>query len=411
MKGYLTLWRAFPSLLSFGLLLTFFSSFGQTFLISLFVPDFIQDFGLSNAKFGSFYGLATLGSALFLTYLGRQIDHVPLYRYAAVVALGLAVALVVTATATHVAQLLVGLFGLRLAGQGLMSHTAHTTMARYFDRDRGKALSLTAMGHSLGEGLLPMLMAVLLTQVAWRTALLGAAVLVLAVVQPYVWGIIRQYQFPPLPTPTSADTAREWTPRQVVRDRRFWLILPQSFVQPFLITALIFFQLPLADSRGWTPEWMAISFSAFAAVSLLGTLLAGPLIDRFRAVRLFPYFVLPFGAGVGVLLASSHPWAAPVYLALAGLANGLGGAIRSAVQAELYGVRSLGAVRSIFTMLMVVSTAVGPTLYGSLLDVGWSFDQLLYLSLGVLAASFGYSFRLYPAYTWRRWRVRWRQWT
>ncbi|MDR8393013.1 hypothetical protein NC796_17790 [Aliifodinibius sp. S!AR15-10] len=90
--SYLTFVLKERRLLSFGLSFTFFSSFGQTFLISLFVPYFLQDFQLSNAGFGSLYSGATLVSAAVLPWLGKWIDHIPLRLYSTFVAIGLIVA-------------------------------------------------------------------------------------------------------------------------------------------------------------------------------------------------------------------------------------------------------------------------------------------------------------------------------
>ena len=78
-----------PRVLGFGVLLTLFSSFGQTFLISIFVPRLLESFGLGTAAFGTLYAAATLCSALCLPYFGRLIDRVPLARFSMLTGLGL----------------------------------------------------------------------------------------------------------------------------------------------------------------------------------------------------------------------------------------------------------------------------------------------------------------------------------
>lgn len=89
-------------ILSFGLSLTFFSSFGQTFLISLFVPYFLKEFDLSNASFGTIYSAATLASAGLMPYLGQWIDRIHLQKYSLMVACSLLVASVMAAAALMV---------------------------------------------------------------------------------------------------------------------------------------------------------------------------------------------------------------------------------------------------------------------------------------------------------------------
>ena len=58
--SYYKFFLTHPRLLSFGLLLTLFSSFGQTFLISIFVPRLLVTFDLNTATFGTLYAGATL---------------------------------------------------------------------------------------------------------------------------------------------------------------------------------------------------------------------------------------------------------------------------------------------------------------------------------------------------------------
>src|SRR5690606_40098761 len=69
--------------------------------------------------------------------------------------LGLTAACLVLGAVQSVALLFIGFFLVRLCGQGLLPHTAQTTMARYFDDHRGKALSISASGVPLGEVVLP----------------------------------------------------------------------------------------------------------------------------------------------------------------------------------------------------------------------------------------------------------------
>lgn len=78
---YFRFFLTHPRILSFGLLLTLFSSFGQTFLVSIFVPHLLEEFSLNTAQFGSLYAAATLTSAAGLPFLGRLIDRVPLRRF------------------------------------------------------------------------------------------------------------------------------------------------------------------------------------------------------------------------------------------------------------------------------------------------------------------------------------------
>src|SRR5690625_7368973 len=87
--SYLTFALKERRLLSFAVSFTFFSSFGQTFLISLFFPYFLVAFDLSNASFGTLYSSATLTVAFALPWLWQWIDLIPLRQVSLYVAAGL----------------------------------------------------------------------------------------------------------------------------------------------------------------------------------------------------------------------------------------------------------------------------------------------------------------------------------
>ena len=142
-------------LIAFGFLAAFASSYGQTYFIGIFGPAIQSEFGLSHTAWGTIYMLGTLGSAILLPWTGKQIDRLDLRLYTSLVGLLAVVACVVTALAINPLMLVVAIFLLRQSGQGLMSHVGITSMARYFDTGRGRAIALATMGFAAGEAFLP----------------------------------------------------------------------------------------------------------------------------------------------------------------------------------------------------------------------------------------------------------------
>lgn len=382
--GYVSILRNNLRLLSFGVLLTLFSSFGQTFLISIFVPLFLESFSLNTAQFGSLYAAATLTAASCLPYFGRLLDRVPLRRFCPAIGLGLAASCLTLALAPNVALLFGAIVGLRLTGQGLMSLTASTTMARFFARDRGRALSVTGIGYPLGEGLLPLGVVILIHAVGWRVSwgVLGAVVILLLL--PVMSWLLRHVPDRSTDSPESAVP----TPSNpgLLRDWRFYALLPSSLFLPLVLTALFLYQVPLAEARGWTMTTMATAFIGFAAARLAGSLLIGPLIDRCSALRLFPFVVLPVFAGLVALSLGSAKWVALIYLTLAGVSQGISGPTMTALWAEVFGTRSLGATKGTVATMGVLATAVGPILLGVLLAWGVPFHFIIPCCAGLAFA-------------------------
>ncbi|MGS2741091.1 MFS transporter [Sinomicrobium sp. M5D2P17] len=90
------------------------------------------------------------------------------------------------------------------------------------------------------------------------------------------------------------------------------------------------------------------------------TLMGGLWVDRFTARKMFRVYLLPITIGLLPLAFTNSIIGALIFLILAGCSVGASGAITTAVIAELYGVERLGAIRSLYTMFVVLSTVLGP---------------------------------------------------
>ena len=132
--------------LLFGFILTFCSSFGQTFFIGIFNPYIREDLSLSHSEFGLIYSLATLLSSFSLIWIGKKIDDFKIIYFAIAVCLFLAFSSFFLTLVSNIILLFFAIYFLRLSGQGLMTHTASTSMAKFFDLNRGKALSISWLG-------------------------------------------------------------------------------------------------------------------------------------------------------------------------------------------------------------------------------------------------------------------------
>jgi MFS family permease len=134
-----------------GFLLTYFSSFGQTYFISASIAEWQAAFDLSHGEFGRLYMFATLASAVCLPFLGRLVDFVPAHKMILIVVPVLAGATLMAGFANSVLILVIAIFLLRLFGQGMMTHIALTSTGRWFSAERGRAVSLVVLGHQGGE--------------------------------------------------------------------------------------------------------------------------------------------------------------------------------------------------------------------------------------------------------------------
>ncbi len=376
-----------------GFLLTFFSSFGQTFFISASVAEWQSVFDLSHGEFGRIYMVATLASAACLPFVGKLVDTVPMHRMIAFTMPLLAIATLLAAFAPTLGVLVLAIFMLRLFGQGMMTHIALTATGQWFNAQRGRALSLVVLGHQGGEASLPLVFGAITLFFGYQIGWVSAALALLLVGLPFaLWAYGQPRQ--PESAPREHNSAMvSWTRSQVLRDPIFWVLLTGVLAPPFIGTTIFYHQDYLTDFRNWPPQLFAQGLLVMAVVTVVFALINGALIDRFGAIAILPFFLLPLAAACFVLGMSTAPHSLFVFMILLGISYGFSSTLFGALWPEAYGAAHLGAVRSVIVSAMVFATAAGPGLTGSLIDMGvdlprQAMGMALYCLLAVGAMTF-----------------------
>jgi len=376
--------------IAFGLLMTFVSSFGQTYFIGILGPGIQTEFNLSHTVWGTVYMTGTLASAVLLPWTGKQVDRVDLKIYTMLVCVLLILACAFASLVNSVTSLVFAIFLLRQSGQGLMSHVAITSMARYFNRGRGRALAVASLGFSAGEAFLPFIAALAITVIGWRWIYGGTAALLLVGLIPAVFWLLRGHserhriylERSASPVAFKGIYGRSWTRAQVLRDLRFYLLLPGLLAPSMILTAMFFHHLNLADAKGWTHAWITGSYGIYALATILTSLVSGLAIDRIGAVRLVPFMLVPLILAMVVAAKFVAPWTAWLYLILAGINIGIAHTAVSAFWVEIYDADNLGAIRSMISSLGVLSSALGPVIMGTLMDMGVNIEKVCLLFAG-----------------------------
>jgi hypothetical protein len=85
-----------------------------------------------------------------------------------------------------------------------------------------------------------------------------------------------------------------------------------------------------------------------------------------------------------------------VYLILLGISVGMGVTTESNVITEVYGIRRLGTVRSVFSFLAISGSALGPLCMSILMDLGLRFESVFEISLVMLTMISINSLRKFP---------------
>ncbi|WP_299950076.1 MFS transporter [uncultured Ruegeria sp.] len=359
-----------------GVLLTFLSSFGQTFFISVFAGEIRAEFGLSHGAWGGLYSLGTTASALVMIWAGGLTDIFRVRVLGPAVLAGLALAALAMALNVWLILLPVVIFLLRLFGQGMSSHLAAVAMARWFTATRGKALSIATLGYAVGEALLPLIFVAAMAFLDWRF-LWGLAVGITLLGIPVLIRLLREERTPQSLSTKASSTgmqSRHWTRREALLNPLFWYMTPAILAPSAFITAFFFHQVHLAEIKGWPHIQLVALFPVFTGVSILSMFAAGWALDKWGTARMMPYYQLPMAVGFVVLSASTSIGGALIGMVFLALTAGAHNPLPSAFWAEFYGTRHIGAIKAMAAAVMVLGSAIGPGLTGVLIDLGISLD-------------------------------------
>ncbi len=368
----------------FGFIFTFFSSFGQSFFLGLFNSSIRETLSITHGQFGSIYASATLLSSFLLIWVGKKIDDINIFRFALYVTLLLAFSCFFFSKISSIIFLFIAVFLMRFSGQGLMSHTATTTISRFFTKSRGKALSIGWFGLSTAEFILPVLIVYLLTLTAWQNIWLSISVLILFFLPFIAFALIKNLNFDSREDANDKNFVekeiKNWTRDEVLKDYRFYIVCLNMLAMPWIATGVFVYQSYITESKEWGEFVIAQSFMAYSVLSVITLLGSGFLIDKFTSRKLLIFMNIPLLISMLVLFYLDISISAFIFLGLIGISNGLANVLGSSTWAEIYGVKYIGSIKALTTALMVFSTAFGTALFGLLIDKGFTIEQIAVIS-------------------------------
>ena len=373
----------------FGFIFTFFSSFGQSFFLGLFNESIRNELDITHGQFGSIYASATLLSSIILIWVGKKIDDFDVLKFSFFVISLLAISTFTFSKINSVAFLFVAILLMRFSGQGMMSHTASTTISRYFTNTRGKALSTGWFGLSTAEFLMPVTIIYALTIMDWRNIWIIISVAIILFLPLLSYFLVKEVKLSSREDDNEVikQNIKQWKRSEVIKDYRFIIIALNMLAMPWIATGIFVYQSFILSAKNWGEYTIAQSFMVYSIASVLTLFVAGYLIDKFTSRKLLIYMNIPFLISLLILIYFQSPVSSFFFLGLIGVSNGFANVLGSSTWAELYGVKFIGSIKALTTALMVFSTAFGTALFGLMIDFDFSIEQISMISGGYILVS------------------------
>ena len=366
----------------FGFIFTFFSSFGQSFFLGLFNAPIRNELGISHGQFGNIYATATICSSLLLIWVGKKIDDYRILNYSLFVIILLFLSALFFSFINSIYFLALGIFLMRFSGQGLMSHTSTTTISRFFERTRGKALSTAWFGLSTAEFILPVFVTYLLVIYSWRSVWQGIAILVIIFLPIVILNTIKSIELDSREESKNYDNKKieikSWRRRDVIKDYRFYIVSLNMLAMPWIATGVFVYQSFISDSKMWETYTIPKAFMVYSITSIVTLFISGFLVDKFTGRKLILFMNIPLLLAMFTLFQFNHEIFAYIFLGLIGISNGLANILGSSTWAEIYGVKYIGSIKALTTAFMVFSTAFGTAVFGLLIDNGFTIENIAF---------------------------------
>ena len=369
--------------LSAGFLLTMLSGFGQTYFISIFAGEIRAEFNLSHGEWGGIYTLGTGASAVVMVWAGALTDRFRIRALGMVILPMVMLACFLMAGVTVAWLLPFVIFALRFSGQGMMSHLAVVAMARWFVAARGRALAIAGLGFSVGEAFLPLVFVSLLAVLDWRLLWVASGFVALAGV-PILLLLLHKERTPQSFAEEDQSlgmNAQHWTRGQAIRHPLFWFMVPALLGPPAFGTAFFFQQVHYANIKGLEHIQLVSLFPIYTGLSILSMMVAGWVLDKIGTARLIPWIQLPMIAAFWVFGVADGLVLIVLGIAFFATTTGAQATVPNAFWAEFYGTRHLGSIKALASAIMVLGSALGPGITGTLIDLGVGLEtQYLFIS-------------------------------
>ena len=340
-----------------------------------------------------------------MVVVGRLLDRYGARVMLTVVSVAFGVAVAAMSLVDSPVQLLLGLMALRLLGQGSMTLIPTTMVALWFVRLRGRAISISVMGSAAGQAAFPPLLHFLISILDWRRTWAVMSLTVLGLLVVPVSTLVRRSPESVGTVPDGKPTlsafrpgrsavsglgqpSPDWTLKEVLRLRSFWLLIFVASVPSLVGTGLIFHQVSLLGIRGIDPGVAAASLSVMALAFLVGSFSIGFVVDALPNRYVYTGTHIVMAAASLWLLTLSTDWQAFVYGGILGLSSGFSMTVGSVIWANYYGKSHLGTVRGFSYLWQIGFSALGPLPMGLLFDLtdGYTLSLLLMVMLSLTAA-------------------------
>ncbi|MFH2133256.1 MAG: MFS transporter [bacterium] len=373
------------------------ASCGSFYSFGVFFVPILEEFGWSRGVVSGVLFVSGIVYAVAVPLIGSIADRFG-YKWVSIVTAGLmGLGFILGSRAQTVWQMYLFIGLLPGIGACAAIPLPLSMITSWFVKRQGLALGIASAGIGVGAATVPLLVTAIETQLGWRPAMFFVGALIILVYIPIALLVIR----PPDPDyvmihegkqransigAVGRDT-RNISLVQALKTSQFWSLFIIFGFCIFCLGLIITHLVPFARDSGISPLSAAGLLTMMGLCSIAGRLTAGFLSDRIGANRVL--FSGLFLQGIMILLLPRMNSLGMFYLFafLFGISYGGNLVMIPRMTADIFGVKSMGAIYGGLSVADGIGFAVGPLMAGALFDFSGSYtDAFLITAAGIFIA-------------------------
>lgn len=376
--------------------------------MSVFVDDMIEALDLDRSSFALAYTLGTICAGMCAPLAGRLIDSQGARAVGFFSFFGLGLVLIFTGLLDHTYQILkpvVGafpisiflvfcaFFGMRVMGLSFGITTCRSMVFRWFESRRGWAAAIIGTMLSLSFSSAPLMLNGFVIRLGWQNTwiclglLFAIGMTALTYIffrdSPEACGVEIEKAKNHETIKTRIPIVQDFTSSQAIRNKTFWIFIGGLSLNGLIGTGISFHVIGLAATHGLSREVAVEVFLPSAIFQIGTTLLIGSLVERLKMKHVLSVMIIAQALTlIGALQFSDIAWRW-CYIINNGISWGAFGVLMNVPWPRFFGRRHLGAINGWVTGATVVTSALGPYLFGLSFEIYGGFQAAILVCLAL----------------------------
>ncbi|MBN2239513.1 MAG: MFS transporter [Dehalococcoidales bacterium] len=368
----------------------------------IFLPEMCDDLGWSRSIVSAPFSLFWVSMGIFGPIIGittnRYGPKKNLMIGNGIVILGILGMSWVTEV-WHIFFLFSGVVGISQAFGSMVP--ANTVITNWFNKRRTLAIGLLAASSAAGGFLFPMLTSIYISEFGWRTAwiliacthaLLGVLVVGLIVrnrpedIGQTPDGLPEEHSEPVPDTTEESVTTGDWSTRDAIRNRSFWLILIFTATAMFTVNFLVLHQAAYVQDIGFSAIVAASTIGIFNGLGVAGQLAVGAIGDKIQLRYIAMVSIIGTAIGITILMNVKLLPFIYVHSVITGMCVGPIHVLNPVMIGQYFGKKNYSRILGWTTPVITLVSAGSPLLAGFIFDTTGSYSMVFIVALVLLAA-------------------------